>query len=211
MPLRLLRRTPPQTVKVKGTETQPSIADLARHAEQNKELSDNPDPALALQGIGWLTRKTIGVATITLDVKQYKGAPTAPADADGPEVTHVDIEQTLTGGLKGTTEKRCIDNTDREHSDWMFGSVRGQSRWVSPAAIDDAFLAKGWLEGDAEQGGPDGETHILSFVQSLDNGWTATQVWGFQEVKGERRYCRNIVVAKGSDRVEFRLVYNYQS
>ena len=162
--------------------TQPSNADLARRANQNKSLSDNPDPALALQGVGWLTRKTIGAATITLNVKQYQGAPTAPADADGPEVTHVDIDQTLTGGLKGTTEKRCID---------------------------DAFLARGWLEGDDEKAGPAGETHILSFVQSLDNGWTATQVWGFQEVSGERRYTRNIVIAKGSERVEIRLVYDY--
>ena len=189
--------------------TQPSNADLARRANQNKSLSDNPDPALGLQGVGWLTRKTIGMATITLDIKQYQGAPTAPADADGPEVTHVDIEQTLTGGLKGTTEKRCIDDAEREHSDWMFGSVRGQSRWVGPAAIEDAFLAKGWLEGDDEKAGPAGETHIFSFVQSLDNGWTATQVWGFQEVSGERRYTRNIVVAKGSDRVQIRLVYDY--
>ena len=151
------------------------------------------------------------MATITLDIKQYQGAPTAPADADGPEVTHVDIDQTLTGGLKGTTEKRCIDDAEREHSDWMFGSVRGQSRWATAASIDDAFLAKGWLEGDDEKAGPAGETHILSFVQSLDNGWTATQIWGFQEVGGERHYCRNIVVAKGSERVEIRLVYDYLS
>ncbi len=126
-----------------------------------------------------------------------------------PPAVHIDIDQLVTGGLKGTTEKRCIDGNWREHSDWMFGNVRGRTTWVSAASIEDAFLSKGWEEGDGEKAGPDGETHIQSYVESLENGWTATQIWGFQVVNGERRYARNIVVAKESERVEIRLVYDY--
>jgi hypothetical protein len=33
---------------------------------QNKSLSDNFDPLLALQGLSWLTRKAIGLATVVV-------------------------------------------------------------------------------------------------------------------------------------------------
>ena len=174
---------------------------IALPQPQNKSLSDSTDPALALQGIGWLTRKAVGLATITLVVKQYEGPPSPPAEASAPPATHIEIDQIATGGLKGTSEKRCLDSTFREHSDWMFDTVKGRSAWVTPAEVEDAFLLKGWEPGSAE--------HVLSYVESIGNGWTATQIWGFQVVDGERRYCRNIVVAKGSERVEMRLVYDY--
>jgi hypothetical protein len=38
---------------------------------QSKKLGDDSDIALQIQGIGWLTRKAIGLATVTLHVKQY--------------------------------------------------------------------------------------------------------------------------------------------
>lgn len=57
---------------------------------------------LTLQGIGWIVRKAISIATITLDVKQYR---------DDEGVEHIDIEQTATGGVKGTTENRTLDWT----------------------------------------------------------------------------------------------------
>ena len=150
------------------------------------------------------------MATVTLDIKQFRAPPSPPADPSGPEATHIEIEQTVTGGFKGTTEKRCLDSTFREHSDWLFGHVKGQSKWLRADEIQDPWLAsKDWLEGDAEKGGPDGETHVLSHVDSLDDDWTATQIWGFQLVDGERKHVRHVVIAKGQDRVELKLVYDY--
>jgi hypothetical protein len=146
---------------------------------------------------------------VTLHIKQYEGPPSPPADPSGAPVTHIDIDQTATGGIKGSTELRCLDYVSREHSDWLFGTVRGRSKWVTLAEITDPFLAKGWLEGDEEKAGPNAETHVYNYVESVDKGWTGTQVWGFQMVNGERRYCRTIVVAKGENRVELFLVYDY--
>ncbi|KAI3401899.1 hypothetical protein diail_6458 [Diaporthe ilicicola] len=164
----------------------------------NKSLSDSADPALALQGVGWLTRKAIGLATVTLHVKEY---------VDDAGVTHVDIQQTATGGVKGNTENRTLDNTFREHSDWLFGNVKGRTGWVTSkddiADGKDEYLKKGWEAAQTE--------FVVGYVESLDRGWTAWQVWGFQEVNGERRYARNIVVAKGDERVEMRLVYDFYS
>ncbi|KAH8675556.1 hypothetical protein BX600DRAFT_507784 [Xylariales sp. PMI_506] len=182
-----------------------TIADLNGKWVMNKTLSDNPEPGLTLQGIGFLTRKAIGLATITLDTKQYDGD-------DG--FVHVDIDQIASGGIKGTTELRVINGEPHEHSDWLFGSVNASSRWATAADLAEVakewgeHLVAGWLEGPEEQTGPNGASHVLNSVKA-EAGWTATQVWGFQTIGGERRYSRNIVLKKGDKTVNLRLVYDY--
>ncbi|KXX81908.1 hypothetical protein MMYC01_202320 [Madurella mycetomatis] len=186
-----------------------NIGDLNGKWVMNKSQSSNIEPGLALQGIGWVTRKAVSMATLTLEIKQFVAPPSPPADPANPPATHIEIEQTGTGGIKGSTEKRCLDNNFRDHSDWLFGHVKGQSRWLTPADISDPFLNSGWLEGEGEKGGPNGETHLISHVESYDNDWTATQIWGFKTVEGVRKYCRNVVIAKGGERVELVLIYDF--
>lgn len=176
-----------------------TLRDLNGTWVMNKTLSDSADPALALQGVGWLTRKAIGLATVTLHTKEY---------VDEQGVTHIDIQQTATGGVKGTTEDRTLDDTFREHTDWLFGHVKGRTGWVGSREGlggdgKDGFLTDGWEDGQAEW--------IESNVESLDRGWKVIQVWGFRIVNGERRYARNTVLTKGAERVELRLVYDFIS
>ncbi|KAI1653054.1 hypothetical protein F4813DRAFT_376074 [Daldinia decipiens] len=201
-----------------------TIGDLNGKWVLNKTLSDSVDPALSLQGVSWLVRKAIGAATVTLETKQYQG-PATPPNTSAELVTRIDIQQVATAGVKGTAENRCLDNEFREHSDWLFGRVRGRTRWVGPedlaahvgpdgearrtGVVQDDFAARDWLEGEGEKGGPLGETHMLNHVESLDAGWTALQVWGFQNVGGERRYVRNVVVAKNGTFVNFKMVYDW--
>ncbi|KAI1082996.1 hypothetical protein F5B20DRAFT_578071 [Whalleya microplaca] len=200
-----------------------TIKDLSGKWVLNKTLSDSIDPALALQGVGWLTRKAIGAATVTLHVKQYQGAPLPPSTSPEP-VTRIDIEQVVTAGMKGNAELRCLDFEFRDHKDWLFGHVRGQSKWVGAdelaALVADArskgwvegdFVGEGWLEAEEEKGGPAGETHVYNHVESLDAGWTAIQVWGFQTVGGERRHVRNVVVAKDGKYASIKLIYDWLS
>ncbi len=181
---------------------------LSNTPPQNKSQSGNIEPALALQGIGWVTRKAVSLATMTLNIKQFSAPPSPPADPSGAAVTHIEIDQTGTGGIKGTTEKRCLDFEFREHTDYLFGHVKGQSKFVNAGEVTDEFLKAGWLE-EGEGKGPSGESHVLNYVESLDNGWTATQVWGFKTVEGVRKYVRNVVIAKGGERVEIQLVYDF--
>jgi hypothetical protein len=176
---------------------------------QNKTLSDPFDPVLALQGIGWLTRKAIGAATVTLHVKHY-------ALEDG--TVKIDIDQVLSGGLKGSVEERTLDWQWRGHTDYLFGTVKGHNRYNTLAAVleeakgkgvteeDAQFLAEGWLKETEE-----GEV-MESFVENEGNQWTAWQIWGFAEVGGERRYVRRIVVRKTAGKEEVRrvrLVYDF--
>ncbi|KAK3905275.1 hypothetical protein C8A05DRAFT_30915 [Staphylotrichum tortipilum] len=186
-----------------------TIGDLSGKWVMNKAQSGSLEPCLALQGVGWVTRKAVCLATMTLHVKQFVAPPSPPADPSAPAVTHIEIEQTGTGGIKGTTEKRCLDYMFRDHSDYLFGHVKGQTKWLTPAEISDEFLKAGWLEGEAEAGGPNGETHLISHVESYDRGWTATQIWGFKLVDGVRKHVRNVLVAKDGERVELQLVYDF--
>ncbi|KAJ4196530.1 Hypothetical protein NCS54_00062500 [Fusarium falciforme] len=177
-----------------------TITDLNGKWQLNKTLSDSSEPILALQGIGYLTRKGINIATITLDINQYT-APPKPPNTSTDLFTHVDIVQSASG-LTSTKENRCLDETFREHSDWLFGNVKGSSKFVTLDEIDDDFLKQGWL--------PDQPKFIRSYVESQGNGWIATQIWGFEEINGERRYVRHVLVTKGSERVTAKLVYDYQ-
>ena len=69
---------------------------------------------------------------------------------------------------------------------------------------DIPFLTTGW------EGGVSGE-HVQSYVESKTNGWTANQVWGFEEIDGVRRHVRHVVVRKGDeDWKQARLVYDWQ-
>jgi len=181
-----------------------TIHDLTGTWTMNKTLSDPTDPILQLQGIGWIIRKAIGMMTVALVIKEYK-------DDDG--VTHIDIEQPGAAGIKGTTELRQLDGSWREHEDHIFGAVKGTTKWIKISDLkdddaDEAYLKKGW---SAET---EGDEAIDSYVESIKNGWTARQIWGFEEIevegKKERRYVRHVVVKKGSDTIRARLIYDYR-
>lgn len=148
-----------------------------------------------------MTRKAIGLATITLHIKQY---------VDESGLSHIDIEQVATGGIKGTSEHRLLDWTAREHEDHIFGKLQGKNRWVSLDDIEDDFLKEGWLTGDEEKGGPAGELLVESLADQLDKKWTANQIWGFAVIDGERRYTRHVKVTKGDKVLKINMVYDWQ-
>ncbi|KAH9166100.1 hypothetical protein EDB89DRAFT_2101651 [Lactarius sanguifluus] len=167
----------------------------------NKELSDDTDGILSMQGVSWINRTAISYGTITLYVKHYK-------DENGIE--HVDTDQTLTG-ISGTAELRVLDWTTREHYDYLFGHVIGKSRRRNVGDIEDDFLKGGWLPDTVEHGVI--SSWIESDTKKSGYSWTSDEVWGFQEVKGERRYTRHIKFTEkpGGKVVEARIVYDYYS
>ncbi len=189
----------------RGTTNQKSKTPINPHL-QNKTLSDPHDAVLTLQGVGWLKRKAINLATVTLTIKQYNSA-------EG--VNHIDIDSVATGGIKGTSEERILDWTARSHEDHVFGSLSGKSRWISTSGPEwaevDSFLKEGWLQGVEETKGPNGEANIQNHVVNQANGWEATQVWGFAEVNGTRYHARRVIVRKldGSEELKIRLIYDW--
>lgn len=138
--------------------------------------------------------------TVTLHINSSK-------DAEGNTV--IDIEQPGFAGYKGTHEKRVLSGAWNEHTDHVFGHVKGKTSWITVAQLsdtdeDEAFLKSKWLPETANGDAVD------SYVESIGNGWTARQIWGFQEKNGVRKYSRNICVRKGKDVKRVTLHYDYQ-
>jgi hypothetical protein len=88
--------------------------------------------------------------------------------------------------------------------------LKGRSRWCNLDVVEDDFLKDGWLMGEEEKGGPAGEMFVQGYVENNEKGWTGEQIWGFAIVDGKRYYTRRVVIAKGSEVMKVRLVYNWQ-
>lgn len=180
----------------------------------NKSLSDDPDPLLALQGLSWLTRKAISFAKVELTIKEYK---------DDKSIFHIDITS-VASGLSTTQEDRTLDWEDRPHKDKVFGNVVGRSRFVN-LATGTFEPCEQYMESDLQflQGKllKDGKTAtkfleddvVQSYVKNQDNGygWSAEQVWSFEEIQGKRYYTRRCVAKSkdGKKSQRIRLLYDY--
>ncbi|KAI9821445.1 MAG: hypothetical protein M1826_000681 [Phylliscum demangeonii] len=178
-----------------------TLHDLTGAWVMNRKLSDDTEPILAIQGISWFMRKAIGLATITLHINHY-------ADPTPPHAVHIDIVQTATGGLKGTTELRVLDWQTRTHDDYIFGPGESRSRWVDVDDADevpDEFLRVGWLK---DRRGPEGRL-IQSWIKSSQRDWLAVQIWGFEEINGQPYHVRHVVVTTATERKAVRLVYDW--
>ena len=112
-----------------------------------------------------MKRKAISIGTVTLSIKHFK-------DEAGDE--HIDIDQTITGGIPGTSENRYLVWQEREHEDHVFGHVIGKSRRVKPEELDIAFLKEGWTADTLEHG----LVQVYSESNTPKSGttWTANQV-----------------------------------
>ena len=161
---------------------------------------------LALQGINWLIRKVVSLATVTMRVTEF---------IDDDKTTHIRIEQTATGGIKGETEIRKLDWSVVPHVSGVFGEMSNRSRWTSIGSSAESgdggslhpWLTEGWLEEDANG---DGKEHIQNWVVNERMGWTAEQIWGFAILDGKRYQVRKFLVKKGEEEAKARMVYEWK-
>lgn len=147
-----------------------------------------------MQGVNWLTRKVIGMATITMNVKQTIDETTKDM--------HLNIENQPSGGMPASQENRVLNWTPVELNHPLFGNIRGKSRQIKLADLEDAYLKSGWEEGT--------EDLLQFYTEHLDKAGVVTQqIVGFMVVDGVRRQARQVLVTSGDDRLEIRLVYDY--
>jgi hypothetical protein len=125
-----------------------------------------------LQGVGWVTRKIIKSATITLHIKHYKS---------DQGVEHIDIEQTLTGGLTASPETRTLDWTLRKVDNSLFGAAIAKSRRIPVAEITDEYLRQGWLPDVSRDGAI--EAYAESDKEKNSLTWKSNMVSGFAHLR----------------------------
>ena len=138
----------------------------------------------------------MAAVTLYINITTYE----TPQPETGEPVTNIDFNQTAGGKLGGTTEKRTLSWEIKEHKDYIFGEVQGQSEFVhgSPDSgghirpdfelqteVDNAQEAKTFLRGENHLDSPDGAGFIYegsegawvhTFERSVSSGWTAEQV-----------------------------------
>lgn len=151
---------------------------------------------------------------VQLSIKSY---------SDKNSTIHIDISSNASG-LSTTQENRELDWKDRPHKDKIFGSVVGRSRLISSSSTfepcesyseaDKQFLQGQHLKDGKTSSRFKDEESVQSYVKNQDSGhgWTAEQVWNFEEIQGKRYYTRRVVVrSKDGSKTEIvRLVYSYQ-
>ncbi|KAL8683663.1 MAG: hypothetical protein Q9186_000436 [Xanthomendoza sp. 1 TL-2023] len=183
-----------------------TLHDLNGYWVMSKSLSDPLDPVLALQGINWLIRKVVSLATITMRIIETE-------DATG--TIHIRVEQTATGGIKGETEERKLDWSPVPHSSGVFGEMNNRTRWTSVGSDAESggggplhpWLTEGWLVEKPVQEGTN--SYVQNWVVNEKNGWTAEQIWGFATVNGKRYHVRKFLVKKGDAEAKARMVYDW--
>ena len=144
---------------------------IIEKATQNKTLSDDTEGILALQGVPWWKRKAIGLATLTLAINHYK---------DDAGVEHIDIDQTLTGGIPGTKEIRILTWTERSTEDPIFGHIIGKSRRIkiNSEELEGPFLKEGWTDDTITHGVV--QSYVESDTPKSGTTWIANQVCSSQ-------------------------------
>lgn len=173
--------------------------DLTGKYTLNKSLSDpRTDDILAMQGVSWLTRMAISYGSVTLALKHYK---------EDNGIEHIDIAQTITGGIPGTQEIRTLIWKERENYDHVFGHVIGKSRRVPIDQLDVAFLKEGWTTDTVEHGLV--QSYVESDTAKSGISWIADQTWGIENINDERRYVRHLKFTGTKGDIEARLIYDY--
>ncbi|KIA76015.1 hypothetical protein HK57_00632 [Aspergillus ustus] len=185
-----------------------TVATLAGQFVPNKSLSDDADSSLALQGVSWILRKGISLAS-------PKFILTQSTNENGVAVVNISV-----GGVgSGATETRVLDWEPVDGKNPLFGKTQTRSRLYKSALErsethsdeDYAFLnGTATKDGAPSSWAEDASGQNLQCVIVNDEaGWTMEQVWGFEEIDGKRYHTRRSVVRKDNQVERGRLVYNY--
>ncbi|KAE8164136.1 hypothetical protein BDV40DRAFT_298850 [Aspergillus tamarii] len=200
-----------------GALSDTSIRNLSGTWVMNKTLSTDLDAVFKLQGVRWVTRKTIAASSATLRISQgletdSNGLSTAPAE-------WMVLEPALAGGFKGVPEKRSLTWTEIEHNDTLFGRAIILSHYIDGEKISGGRV-RPLVELQSKNIGVDATSMLTEavtmaqeveagaetvekafmhdFVRSVDGGWTAEQIWAVEVMNGEKLLTRKVVVLKGS-------------
>ncbi|KAH8806673.1 hypothetical protein DL96DRAFT_1765790 [Flagelloscypha sp. PMI_526] len=167
----------------------------------NKTLSGNDGMTeiLSLQGVPWILRKGISVATVTFNIKHYK---------TNTDTEQIDVVHTITGGIQGTTEERTLDDEQRHKKDYILGPTVGSTKRVTRVDEIPTFSRDGWTADTLEKG------LIIDITDSVPTNarksWKLIQLWGVQEISHQRRYTRHVhFTGPRGDVVETKMYYDY--
>jgi hypothetical protein len=172
---------------------------------QNKELSDDLEPALSIQGVNYLIRKLMRLATVSERI----------SETTKPDSTKVLVVAKSAAGLSGQAD--TFDPSGEEHlvDGGYFGpKVRVRSWWLDqctesvPMGVNeplDAYLLEDWVESETE-GNP---RHLVGSGINDKTGVETHMMWGFCIVNGSRYRAVRYHIRRRDEVVRLRLVFSW--
>ncbi|KAK4939165.1 hypothetical protein LTR66_015030 [Elasticomyces elasticus] len=184
-----------------------SMQDLTGSCFQNKTLSDSFDRAFAIQGIPWIIRKVVSIATLSLKVAHE-------VDESGAKtLVFTQAASVAIAGLSEEKEVRFLDGRETLHSSTLFGTSSARSRLVNMSTATgndgkplDPLLTRNFLQ-EGESGG---DNNLFDLVVHQTKGWVMEQIWGFGIVNDERRLIKKMVIRKGDDVAHATAFYDWK-
>lgn len=170
-----------------------------------QDLSGNSDPILAAQGVGFLKRKAIGMATVTV----------VNTNRTEPDGTVVVKSASSASGIPGATEELFLGAGPKKSDHSVYGKIITTAEPKKPEEIEEKYLTEGYLPESLDA---DGKLLYIYSVSDKEAGnkydWTGVLTSGFQNVvvngKSEKRWVRlNWFKDNKGFESKIRLVYDY--
>ncbi|KAJ5539957.1 hypothetical protein N7513_008289 [Penicillium frequentans] len=114
----------------------------------DKKASPPPDPALKLQGIGWVLRKAAGLAvpTLHMSISSPSASRLCTESQSAPQKAYISVFQVPTAGLGAITESRVLDWDERTPlKDFLFGTRLSRNRFITGKKRDDGRMVPDFL------------------------------------------------------------------
>lgn len=161
-----------------------------------------------------MVRQVLRYASLSLKIKQAICLPdgttaevadnTSTSSPPDGAVTTLHIRQTVNPGGFDSEGLYPIDGKRKDYSLPIFGDVMMQLRYMNVADVPDEALREKFVEANPPK------TVIGEVAQNSSKGWQAQVMWGFEMINGKRYLTRNVSTRKDKEKVDARMVYDYQ-
>ncbi|KAJ5092995.1 hypothetical protein N7456_008856 [Penicillium angulare] len=179
----------------------------------NRKLSDDPESLFAMQGVPWITRKALRLASLSLQMTQSVSMFDASSDStsDGTNtssdddgfVTMLHVRQVVSPGSFNSDSSCPVNGQEQHMSVPIFGDIKMSLRYMKASDIKDEVLRQRYEDGCPTKMVIDED----AFNPKM--GWTAHVLWGFENINGKRYLTRNATSSRNDETVVARMVYDY--
>ncbi|KAF5320203.1 hypothetical protein D9758_017880 [Tetrapyrgos nigripes] len=179
-----------------------SISKINGKFAVNKALSDTMDTMFRIQGFGWVTRKALGLASITAHI--------TPSVQDNG-VERIEVVPYISGGFKWSLDVRPLDLSEQQVSNPILGTMVYKSRKIKLSEVtkDDEYLKEGH-SGSLKEGWDTSADDTLINSHVVGKGWVQDETWGLMDFNGKKHFTmRYRVINDAKEETDLKIVYDY--
>lgn len=150
------------------------------------------------QGIPWIVRKVINVASLELSFQQD-----LPETEDAP--IRFTVKQTVRPGGFDSANEYILDGKTRYDTVPIFGEVSARNSYVS----ENDVTSEDSLGREIERISGQQRIGIMEIASGVHTGWTSRTLWGFETIEKGRHLCKYAITTKDEQKATARMVFDY--